>query len=110
MHALRTEAQAVVIALERQVLAEAAVPQFDERAKLLRPVPRHAAPDGEDSQPLLPQQGGCEVFEIFERIEAHSVPAGRFAQSFLECCIQPEFTLSQSRPENPNAALIPLFP
>src|SRR5258708_3689037 len=48
IHRLGTDAQAVVIALQRQVLAQSAVPQFDERAELLRPVPRNSAAYGEN--------------------------------------------------------------
>src|ERR1700690_296093 len=56
IHRLRADAQSIVIALQRQVFAAAAVAQFDEGPELLRPVPRNASADGEDSQALLTEQ------------------------------------------------------
>ena len=43
MNRLRANSQPVVVALQRHVLSQPPVPQFDERTKLLRPIARHAA-------------------------------------------------------------------
>src|SRR5208337_2397878 len=40
--------------------------------KLLRPVARNAAADGEDSEALLTEQGCGKALQVFERIEAES--------------------------------------
>ena len=61
-----------MIAFQRQVFPAPAVAQFDERAELLRPVTGDASADGEDSQPLLTQQGCGEMLQVFEGIEAES--------------------------------------
>src|SRR5271165_3728302 len=56
MHRLGTDAQPIVKALERQILATPAMAQLDEGPELLRPVTRHAATDSEDAQPRLFEQ------------------------------------------------------
>ena len=75
VHRLRTDAHAVVEALQRQVFPAAPMTQLDERPKLLRPVARHAAADGEDAQPLLLQQVLGKVLKIEERIEIDQLAA-----------------------------------
>ena len=66
---LRANAQAVVIAFERQVLTQLPVAQFNERSELLRPVARHASADGKYAEFLLLQQCRGEVFKIKKGIE-----------------------------------------
>src|SRR6185437_13883537 len=69
MHGLGTDAEAVVIALERHFFVAAASEQFRIDAELLRPVARYAAANGENSHALGGQHGFREVLEIGERIE-----------------------------------------
>src|SRR6202522_1935960 len=66
------DTQSIVIALQRQVFAAPTVAQFNERAKLLRPVPRHTSANRKNPQPLLAEQSRCEVLQVFKRIEAES--------------------------------------
>ncbi len=68
VHRLGTDAHSVVKALQRQLFPAPAMTQLDERPKLLRPIPGHAAADGEDAQPLLLQQRFRVVFQILKRI------------------------------------------
>src|SRR5450631_1256712 len=77
VHWLRAYPETVVIALQRQVLSEPSVPEFDERPKLLRPVARDAAADRENSQFLLPEQGRGKVLEVLEGVESDLVPPRR---------------------------------
>src|SRR5271166_4763945 len=56
VHRFRTNPQAIVIALERQIFTAAAMAQLDERPELLRPVARHAATDSEDAESRLFEQ------------------------------------------------------
>src|ERR1019366_2350837 len=66
------DAQSVVITLQRQGFPAPAGAQFDERPELLRPVARNASANGEDSQPLLAEQGCGEVLQVFEGIETEA--------------------------------------
>src|SRR5208282_6469588 len=69
-HRLRADSQSIVIALQRQVFPAPAMAQFDERTELLRPVARNASANRENAQPLLTEQRGGKIFEVFEGIEA----------------------------------------
>src|SRR5450631_1607071 len=77
VHWLRAYPETVVIALQRQVLSEPSVPEFDERPKLLRPVARHPAANGENPKFLLPQKRRGEVLQILEGVEPDLVPPRR---------------------------------
>jgi hypothetical protein len=72
-----------VIALERQVLAQSAVTQLEERAKLLRPVPRNSPTNRENSQPRLPQERGGKMFQVLEGIKANLMTAGTLSHSIV---------------------------
>src|SRR5438309_8756478 len=84
IHRFGTNAHAVVIALELNVFPQAPVTQFEEWPKLLRPIAPDATADGENTEPLLAQQGGREVLQIKERVKANFVPSGGFPQAVVE--------------------------
>src|SRR5690348_6873412 len=63
---LRTDAHAVVIALERYVFSRAADSQLAVWAELLRPVPGNAAANGENPDLLLCEHGIGEMIQVEE--------------------------------------------
>src|SRR5581483_6325159 len=95
IHRFRTDPQAVVIALEGYVFAQAAVPQFDKRPELLRPVARHDAADGEDTQFFLAQQGGGKMLQVFKGVEADLVATGGVAQAIVQRSIEAQFGIAE---------------
>src|SRR5215475_9990758 len=97
MHWLRTNAHAVVVAFQGNILAQAPMPQLDEAPELLRPIPRDSTPDSKDAEPLLPQQSGREVLKIEKGIEPDLVTPGGFAQPVVECDVQPKFRIRKRR-------------
>ena len=67
---LGADAQAIVVALEREILAASAMAQLDVGAELLSPIAGNAAADGEDTESGLLEILLGEVIEIEEGIEA----------------------------------------
>src|SRR5579863_8693323 len=95
-----------MVALQRQVLSQSPVPQFNEWSKLLRPIARDAAADGENSQFFLPQQSRREMLQILKRIEADLVPTRRLPQPVVQRRVEPEFRIAERRHEYRHALLI----
>src|ERR1700722_15529249 len=81
------------------------MPQLDERTKLLRPVSRHSSTNGKNPKPLLPQQGGCKVFEILERVKAQFVSACSLSHAIGKGDVQAQLRIRKSRHEYRHALL-----
>src|ERR1700676_1251601 len=109
MHRLRADAQPVVIALQRNVFPAPAVAQFDERAKLLRPVTRNPSADSKYSQALLTQQSGGKVFEVFKRIEGEAWLSLFIALAVGQGVIEAKFGIGERRHEHRNIFLVRRF-
>ena len=71
--------------------------QFEEWPKLLRPIARNATADGENTEPLLAQQGGREVLQVKERVKANFVPSGGFPQAVVEGDIEAQLRVRERR-------------
>ncbi len=80
--------------------------QFDEWPKLLRPVAWHAAADGKNSQPGLPQQRGGKMLQVLKGIKTQLVPASRFAQTIVQRDVQAEIGIGESRHEYRHTFLV----
>ena len=94
-----------MIALQGNVLSQPPVSQLNERTKLLRPVTRHAPADGQDTQPLLSQQSGCEMLQVEKRIEANLMASGRLPQPVIQSHVQPELRIRKSGDEHRNSLI-----
>src|SRR5437868_3710464 len=106
MHWLGADADAVVIALQRNIFAHAAMPQLDKWAKLLGPVSGHASADSQNSQLFLAEQSRSEVFQIFERIEAQFMTARAFTHAVGQSDIQAQFGVRKSRHKHGHALFV----
>src|SRR5579864_5024774 len=109
MHRLGTNAQAIMIALERHVFHAPAMPQLDEWSKLLGPIARHAPADRKYSQPLLRQHGGCEMFQILKRVEPELWFALLRSHAVGQRKVQAEFRIRERRHEHRNVLLVSRF-
>src|SRR5271157_5102829 len=78
MHGLGTDPYAVAEARHGEVAAQPHIDDVVKRPNLLSPVPRHAAADREDAQPLGPMDALSVVVEIEERIVGRHAAAKLF--------------------------------
>src|SRR5713226_154761 len=106
IHRLGTNAQAVVIALQRQVFPAPPMAQLDERAELLRPVARHSAADRKDSKAFFLEQRRRKIFQILKRIESKTRLAFFVALAVCQCVVQTEFGIRECRHEHWNVLLV----
>src|SRR5262249_3299856 len=102
---LGTDSHTVVIALELNIFPSPTHPQLTVRAKLLRPVPRHSATDGQNAQALLLQQRVGKVVQIEKRIIAELRLAFPSAHAIVERDVQPQFRIGKGRHKDRNTLL-----
>src|SRR5215467_14367728 len=102
VHGFRADSDAIVKALQNQLFSASTMSEINVRAELLRPIPRHAAADGEDAESFLFQQSFRIVFQIVEWIVAKRLLAIPSAYTVVHREIQTNLRITERRHKNWN--------